>query len=217
MYELVVRQQWNSMFTLSIFRVDANNNFFYVHSFCPRLRLLEVLKSLVCFLTLFPLINCSSVRLVFSLTQVSNCLDLQSQLDVSFFWLQPGKVLIVEGVLEELSLGQMVGRQGEQSPCCLANRDTHTDAFTYGTPTQETLEQRFVIVFHFDGGVLLLLEISLVSLLLSSSESVRLRVQQTPLMMVTGRSSFSNCPQAIYEELLSNQPSNFACSFRQLL
>lgn len=81
---------------------------------------------------------------------------------------------------------------------------THTDAFTYGTPTQETLEQRFVIVFHFDGGVLLLLEISRVSLLLSSSESVRLEVQQTPLTMVTDRSSFSNCPQAIYEELLSN-------------
>lgn len=130
-----------------------------------------------------------------------------------FSWLQPGKVLIVEGVLEELSLGQMVGRQGEQSPCCLANRDTHTDAFTYGTPTQETLEQRFVIVFHFDGGVLLLLEISLVSLLLSSSESVRLRVQQTPLMMVTGRSSFSNCPQAICEEFLSNQPLKFFFSF----
>lgn len=41
-------------------------------------------------------------------------------------------------------------------------------------------------------------------LLLSSSESVRLGVQQTPLTMVTGRSSLSDCPHAIYEELLSN-------------
>lgn len=47
----------------------------------------------------------------------------------------------------------------------------------------------------------MLLEISRVSLLLSSSESVRLEVQQTPLTMVTDCSSFSNCPQAIYEEL----------------
>lgn len=43
---------------------------------------------------------------------------------------------------------------------------THTDAFTYGTPTQETLEQPFVIVFHFDGGVLLLLEISRVEFII---------------------------------------------------
>lgn len=95
-------------------------------------------------------------------------------------------MLIVRGVQQGCAGGALSWADGRKTGGIVTlllsqQGHTHTDTFTHGTPTQETLEQRFVIVFHFGRGVFL--EIRCVSLLLSSSESVRsAEISGSPLL-----------------------------------